>query len=237
VLDVENPAAAATNGDDTVNNVEQIFIPDPTPGEYVVTISHKGTLSASQEVSMITSGFELQLLPTEWIAVSAEAEPEGHRISWEAVTEQVERMDIQHWQFGRFVTIGSETPINDKGAIPYSFLHLQPQGESPFIYRILSIDYDGSESYSPYVMVHENYSDAVSEIDIFPNPARSHWRIRSSLPISNMVLLNNQGHELRSWSGDCPTVIAASSLMPGVYYLRLKRDEQGWTSYPLIKVK
>jgi hypothetical protein len=237
VLDVENPSDPATTGDDIVNNVEQIFIEDPTPGEYVVTLSHKGSILDSQNVSMITSGFDLQLLPTEWISISAEAEPDGHRISWEAVTENVESMDIQQWQSEGFVSIGRETPINDKGARSYSFLHRQPQGESPFIYRILSIDYDGSESYSPYVMVHENYSDAVSAIDIFPNPARSHWRIRSARPISNMVLLNNQGQEVRSWSGDCPTVIAAGSLMPGVYYLRLKRGGQEWATYPLIKVE
>jgi len=238
VLDVENPSDPATTGDDTVNNVEQIYIEDPMPGEYVVTLSHKGSIVDSQAVSMITSGFDLQLLPTEWISISAEAEPEGHRISWTAVTENVQRMDIQQWQSSDgFVSIGSQAPINDKGARNYSFLNLQPQGEAPFIYRIRSTDFDGTESYSRYVMVYETYTDDLSEIDVFPNPAETHWRVRSSLPISNMVLLNNRGQQIRSWSGDCPTVIAASSLTPGVYYLRLKRDGQEWTTYPLIKVE
>jgi len=237
VLDVENPANAATNGDDIVNNVEQIYIEDPMPGEYVVTISHKGSILDSQVVSMITSGFELQLLPTEWISISAAAEPDGHRISWEAVTENVESMDIQQWQSEGFVSIGSETPINDKGPRNYSFLYRQPQGESPFIYRIRSIDYDGSESYSRYVMVHESFSPVVADVDIFPNPARSHWRVRSSLPISEMVLLDNRGQQLRSWSGDCPTVIAARAVSAGTYYLRLKVDELEWTTYPLIKIE
>ncbi len=237
VLDVENPATAATNGDDTVNNVEQIYIEDPMPGEYVVTISHKGTILDSQVVSMMTSGFDLQLLPTEWISISAEAEPDGHRISWEVVTENVDSMYIQQWQSDGFVSIGSETPINDKGPRNYSFLYRQPQGESPFIYRIRSINYDGSESYSRYVMVHESFSPVVADVDIFPNPARSHWRVRSSLPVSEMVLLDNRGQQLRSWSGDCPRVVAAGSLVPGVYYLRLKMDGQEWTTYPLIKIE
>jgi len=237
VLDVENPTAAATNGDDTVNNVEQIYIEDPMPGEYVVTLSHKGSILDSQNVSMITSGFDLQLLPTEWISISAEAEPDGHRISWEAVTENVESMDIQQWQSEGFVSIGRETPINDKGTRSYSFLYRQPKGESPFIYRIRSMDYDGSESYSPYAMVHEDFSPAETNVDIFPNPARSHWRLRSSLPISEMVLLDSNGRTLRSWSGDCPSVIGAGALSAGTYYLRLKVDEPEWTTYPLIKIE
>jgi hypothetical protein len=236
VLDVENPAAAATNGDDTVNNVEQIYIEDPTAGEYVVTISHKGSIVDTQAVSMITSGFDLQLLPIEWLAIRAEAVPEGHHISWEAVTEQVQSMEVQQWRGEDFVTIGTQRPLNDKGPQSYSYLNREPQGEAPFIYRIRSVDFDGTESYSRYVMVHESTTPA-AEITVFPNPARSHWRVRSSQPISDMELRDNRGQLIREWSGDCPSVIAASALSAGTYYLRLKTDEEDWSIYPLIKVE
>lgn len=236
VLDVENPANAATNGDDTVNNVEQIYLADPDAGEYMVQISHKSTISDTQYVSMITSGFDLQLLPIEWLSVEGKAVPEGHRIHWEAITENVEIMEVQQWIKNRFVTIGSRLPLNGKGQENYAFLNVNPKSPPPYIYRVKSIDYDGAESYSPLVLIHDDKIESAN-IQVFPNPGRSHWRIRSSMPISQMVLLDNRGQQLRSWSGECPTVIAAGNLVPGVYYLRLKVDAQEWTTYPLIKIE
>jgi hypothetical protein len=236
VLDVENPANVATNGDDTVNNVEQIYLEDPDAGEYIVQISHKGTIADTQYVSMITSGYDLQLLPIQWLSIEGEATSQGHQIRWEAITENVEIMEVQQWVENRFVTIGSRLPLHGKGRENYAYLNAHPRPTPPYIYRVNSIAYDGAESYSPLVLIHDDKIEA-DNIQVFPNPARSHWRIRSSMPISQMVLLDNRGQQLHSWSGECPTVIAAGSLMPGGYYLRLKVDEQEWITYPLIKVE
>ena len=44
-LDVNNPANAATKGDNTKDNVEQVVIENPVAGkEYTITVSHKGDL-------------------------------------------------------------------------------------------------------------------------------------------------------------------------------------------------
>lgn len=57
VLNPASPAAAATKGDNTRDNVEQIYIAAPTAGSYTLTVSHKGTLTGgSQSYSMILSG-------------------------------------------------------------------------------------------------------------------------------------------------------------------------------------
>lgn len=45
LLDPANPANAATTGDNIRDNVEKIVIPNPVPGTYTVSISHKGTLT------------------------------------------------------------------------------------------------------------------------------------------------------------------------------------------------
>ena len=57
-LDVESPAAAAIQTtDNDVDNVEQVLISTPTPGEYTVTVSHKNTLLAGvQGFSMVITG-------------------------------------------------------------------------------------------------------------------------------------------------------------------------------------
>lgn len=58
VMDPANPGNAATRGDNKLDNVEQIVIPDVEPGAtYRVTISNKGTLArGSQAYSLVLSG-------------------------------------------------------------------------------------------------------------------------------------------------------------------------------------
>lgn len=59
-LDKNNPSNAATTGDNTVDNVEQVYIDAPQTGNYRLTIDHKGTLStSSQVVSVFLSGLDL----------------------------------------------------------------------------------------------------------------------------------------------------------------------------------
>lgn len=57
ILDVENPANTATTGDNSVDNVEQVYISSPSSGEYTLFINHKGALAgSSQIVSLVISG-------------------------------------------------------------------------------------------------------------------------------------------------------------------------------------
>ncbi len=58
VLDPANPASAATTGDNSRDNVEQIYLAAPTSGQsYTLTVSHKGSLSsAPQPFSLVVSG-------------------------------------------------------------------------------------------------------------------------------------------------------------------------------------
>lgn len=58
-LDGQNPANAATTGDNNVDNVEKIFIANPTVGTYTITIDHDGSITGgSQAFSLIVSGIE-----------------------------------------------------------------------------------------------------------------------------------------------------------------------------------
>ncbi|MFB0517210.1 MAG: S8 family serine peptidase, partial [Candidatus Neomarinimicrobiota bacterium] len=56
-LAVESPTAAAVQADNSVDNVEQILISTPDPGEYTITVDHKHTLLAgTQDFSMVITG-------------------------------------------------------------------------------------------------------------------------------------------------------------------------------------
>lgn len=55
-LDRDNPAAAATqNSQNSVDNVEQVFLETPTEGIYTITVDHTGTLGADQAFSIVLS--------------------------------------------------------------------------------------------------------------------------------------------------------------------------------------
>lgn len=62
VLNRNLPASGATTGDNTVDNVEQVSIPNPTSGIYQIRVTHKGSLvndlgqTNSQNVSIMLSG-------------------------------------------------------------------------------------------------------------------------------------------------------------------------------------
>lgn len=58
ILDPDNPANAATRGDNIRDNVEQVLVANPVPGQsYVITVTSKGTLKGDkQEYALLLSG-------------------------------------------------------------------------------------------------------------------------------------------------------------------------------------
>ncbi len=56
-LNVSDPTAPATRGDNAVDNVEMVHVDAPIPGEYRIQIRHKGTLTGGlQPLAMLSSG-------------------------------------------------------------------------------------------------------------------------------------------------------------------------------------
>lgn len=57
ILDPNNPSLPATTGDNKLDNVEQIYLPNPKQGIYKLQVKHKGSLnSGKQYFSIIYSG-------------------------------------------------------------------------------------------------------------------------------------------------------------------------------------
>ncbi len=60
MLDGQNPSAAATTGNNDVDNVEKVYIENPTANTYTIEVSHEGTLDGgSQDFSIIISGISM----------------------------------------------------------------------------------------------------------------------------------------------------------------------------------
>jgi photosystem II stability/assembly factor-like uncharacterized protein len=56
VLNPANRTAAATTGDNTRDNVEQVLLLNPVAGGYTVRVTHKGTLATPQAFGLVISG-------------------------------------------------------------------------------------------------------------------------------------------------------------------------------------
>jgi hypothetical protein len=70
VLNPASPSAAATKGDNFRDPVEQVVVPSPTAGTYIVQVRHKGHIvnasgqNSAQSVSLLASGIQPQPMPT-----------------------------------------------------------------------------------------------------------------------------------------------------------------------------
>lgn len=65
VLDPANPAQPATTGNNRLDNIEKVFIANPTPGTYTIQVTHKGQLEhGSQDFSLVTSAGNQISCPT-----------------------------------------------------------------------------------------------------------------------------------------------------------------------------
>ncbi len=65
MLDGQNPANAATTGDNDVDNVEKIVVASPSAGTYTIQITHEGSLDGgSQDFSLIVSGIDDAVKPS-----------------------------------------------------------------------------------------------------------------------------------------------------------------------------
>ncbi len=61
ILDPENPENPATTGDNFRDNIEQIYIANPTTGTVTLTIRHKGTLDAAGvDYGLVVSGIAVE---------------------------------------------------------------------------------------------------------------------------------------------------------------------------------
>jgi hypothetical protein len=118
LLDPDNPGSAATTGDNDVDNVEQVYIGNPTAGETVtITVDHKGSLASPQDFSMIVSGADLTLLSVDFISLDVSAREKGNYLEWEAISEGNERMEVQKWWGNAFRKISSLPAKIGKGPI------------------------------------------------------------------------------------------------------------------------
>lgn len=131
VLNPANPAAAATTGDNTRDNVEQVAINTPSAGEYTVTVAHKGTLvDGAQWVSIVIDGNIAQAAPTHQITSFAQTGTDEFTIVWPTVvgaSYQIQSTtDFTQWsaEGGEISPLTTTTAVAVAGGASHKFYRI-----------------------------------------------------------------------------------------------------------------
>ncbi|MBP8261037.1 MAG: S8 family serine peptidase [Verrucomicrobia bacterium] len=131
VLNPANPAAAATTGDNTRDNVEQVVINAPSAGVYTVTVTHKGTLvDGAQTVSIVIDGNIAQAAPTHQITSFVQTGTDEFTIVWPTVVGanyQIQSTtDFSQWSDagGEISPLTTTTAVVLTGGAPHKFYRI-----------------------------------------------------------------------------------------------------------------
>ena len=131
-------AAAATTGDDSTNNVEQIVINNPvTTGPYIVRVTNKGNLTdghgnmISQWVSIIVSGNTVPAVPAFNLSITNLGN-NNFLLTWPAVVGGVYQFQGASSLFGPWTNIGNPISANIENM---SYLVTAPAGSSMGFWR------------------------------------------------------------------------------------------------------
>jgi hypothetical protein len=155
VLNPASPSTAATSGDNTRDNVEQVYIASPSAGSHSITVTHKGTLSGgSQNFSIIVTGIYTGVAnPMPFTATAGETQID---LNW---TKNASNNNVVlAWSAdGTFGTPVNGTSYSAGNTIPgggtvlyagpnSAFSHTGLTSTTTYYYRIWSVD--GSNQYS-----------------------------------------------------------------------------------------
>ncbi|OIR06941.1 C5a peptidase precursor [mine drainage metagenome] len=110
ILNPTVPSAAATKGDDKINNIEQVVIDSVVPGKsYTITVSNKGTLSGgSQAFSMILSGIG----GATYCTTSSSTNTTGSRIDSVAFSNIANKNAAGHSSYSNFTNLTANIQPN-----------------------------------------------------------------------------------------------------------------------------
>ncbi len=119
-------SAAATTGDDSRNNVEQVYLATPTAGTYTVRVTHKGTLSGGQPqpFALMVSGNIAQPKPPLQIKSISLSGTSQLALLWPAVVGQYyvvqSRDTVASGQWSNATAEISATKTNVAVLLPFS---------------------------------------------------------------------------------------------------------------------
>jgi len=108
------PSAAATTGDNDVDNVEQIWIENPSAGSIVVRVFHEGTLQAgAQDYSLVVRGLTGGDLPPYMLSMTPGDNyilPGGGNLTYDISFQHTQDQSVPGLTYWNMVTLPNGSP-------------------------------------------------------------------------------------------------------------------------------
>ncbi len=228
ILNPSNPSAAATTGDNYLDNVEQVVVGTINKGDtYTIQITNKGGLyNGSQAYSLIISQPGDTALPLKLLSFTASLINEKVAINWTTTGEVNTRYFIvqtsnNSTDWNDIATLAAK---NNRAANQYSVNDILPQNGINY-YRIKTVDGDGRVTYSQVQSVQVNSNKEL--FSIAPNPAGNHTMLSFDYAIkqASITVFNMLGRVVATkevnLQGTNTCQIETSQLPSGIYSIRV----------------
>ncbi|RMH53240.1 MAG: T9SS C-terminal target domain-containing protein [Bacteroidetes bacterium] len=256
VLDPGAPEAPAAPGDNRVDPIEQIYLPEALAGSYTIRVSHKGSLTAGrpQPFTLLVSGAADVVRPVVVARFSAQPDLDGVTLRWETVFERstgqfvIERLPL---------TVGDEGQILPGPVTPVDVLPTLGTTETPRVYTFTDaqvptgyyryrIRYEepGRRYVAAEIEVVVPAPERVAVLSNYPNPFSHRTTLVLDLvaetPVRVAVFdaLGRRVAVLRDEvlpAGRHHLPLDASAWAPGLYVARVQ-TERATVSHPLLRL-
>jgi len=228
ILNPTNPGAAATTGDNYLDNVEQVVVDTINKGDtYTIQITNKGTLvNGSQAYSLIISQPGDTALPLKLLSFTASLVNGNVDLKW-ATTDEVNtksfivEASIDGNDWNNIATLPSK---NNKSGNQYTLDNIVPQNGTNY-YRLKMVDVDGSFTYSEVQSIQVMISKEL--FSLAPNPAGNHTTLtfdkdikQASFTVFNMLGTVVAAKQV-NLQGTNTCQIETTHLPSGIYSIRV----------------
>ncbi len=178
ILDPRRPWLAAQNGDNRLDNVEQVVVADPGAYSYTVTIRHKGTLQAglAQPYSLIISGANTIAVAVEITGMSVRWTGNAVSLCWTTASESdnlgfhIYRSDSANGTYELVSDHLLPGAGNSSSQKNYSYLDAEVQAGRTYYYKIADVNYQGTERLHSAMAINTSLPDDFSLQQNYPNP-------------------------------------------------------------------
>ncbi|MEM6346325.1 MAG: T9SS type A sorting domain-containing protein [Bacteroidota bacterium] len=171
--------------------------PDMSDRTISMYVNDGGTES---NISGITIEMSAELLPVEFIDITAKWESKQASIQWiTAAEEGVSHFEIQRSVDTRlFQTVGNHPAIGGQERTSYSFQDSEAarSNQKAIYYRIKSVDFDGQTAFSSIVELKLQKSIDPIKISVYPNPATDFVEIAASIAEGEIQIVDLNGSVL-----------------------------------------
>jgi len=193
---------------------DRVLFEGHTPDNYSLEIVTVGDV----QVVRLTI---LAALPVELVSFEAKREGKYGNLEWQTISEynnaffSVERSS-QGIEWGEIAKVDSKG--NSTSTTKYNFIDKTPL-EGKNYYRLRQEDIDGSFTYSDVRMLTFNENS----LEVYPNPAKSWFVIKTNLPLNQIRLFNEKGYDFTDKCNinriDTGYRIQTDLLISGIYLL------------------